>query len=190
VGNTGTVLVPTLTFGAKELLADNPHVFDPKRTPCYTGRIPEVFRQRKDAVRSVHPTHSVAAIGPHTGYLIQDAEKSQTPCGRNSPFYKLIELDGYILLLGTAFESITSGHVIEDVVPDFPVEVYLKEPVNVRYLNNNGVEKTMMFKLHDPKVAIRRMGNRKEKREEIFGHCLKRGIIKTGYIGIVTYTPE
>jgi len=183
VGSTGTVIMPTLTFDARDFMQSNPPVFDPRETPCYTGKIPETFRQRRNAVRSLHPTHSVAAIGPHAEYLTKDNEKSQTPCGEHSPFYKLMELDGYLLVLGSPFTNMPSFHIIEDKVSHFSVEVYFKEPIKVRYVDNSGVEKTMMLKLHDPNVARRRLEKSKGKGQEIFDYCVKRGIIKSAYIG-------
>ena len=62
VGSGGTVLVPTLT-GNETLSAANPPEFDPQHTRCWTGLVPETFRKRPNAVRSIHPTHSVSAIG-------------------------------------------------------------------------------------------------------------------------------
>ena len=62
VGPEGTVMVPTLT-GSEALGPGNPPIFDVRSTPCWTRRIPETFRLRADARRSLHPTHSVAAIG-------------------------------------------------------------------------------------------------------------------------------
>ena len=183
VGNTGTVVVPTLTLSTEDFFQDNPPIFDPKKTPCYTGKIPEVFRQREDAVRSIHPTHSVAAIGPHAEYLTKDNQKSQTPCGEHSPFYELITLDGYLLVLGAPFANMPSFHVIEGKVSHFPIEVYKKEPVKARYIDNDGVEQTMMLKLHDPNVAMRRLEKNRKKEQEIFNYCVKRGIIKIGCIG-------
>ena len=56
VGFEGTVLVPTLT-GSAELSPQNPPVFDVLISPCWTGKILESFRSRKNARRSYHPTH-------------------------------------------------------------------------------------------------------------------------------------
>jgi aminoglycoside 3-N-acetyltransferase len=183
VGSKGTVVVPTLTFSPEDFLSDSPPVFDFRKSPCYTGKIPEIFLQREGAVRSIHPTHSVAAIGPHTQYLVKDNEKSETPCGKNSPFSKLIELDGYILVLGSRFGQITSFHVVEDAVSNFPISVYMKESVKARYVDNDGMEQTMMLKLHNDKAAMRRIDNRKNKEQELFDYCLEHGIIKIANVG-------
>lgn len=111
----GTVLVPTLT-GSEALSPANPPVFDPQNTPCWTGLIPETFRHRPDAVRSLHPTHSVAAIGPDAAALTAEHVDSLTPCDELSPYGKLAQsARGYILLIGVDHESNTTFHHIEEL---------------------------------------------------------------------------
>jgi aminoglycoside 3-N-acetyltransferase len=114
VGPQGTVLVPTLT-GSEELCAENPPLYDPAATPCWTGRIPETFRQRAQAVRSLHPTHSVAAIGARALELTAGHEFSVTPCGPDSPYGRLAQIGGYVLLLGVAHHSNTTFHLAEEL---------------------------------------------------------------------------
>jgi aminoglycoside 3-N-acetyltransferase len=116
VGDSGTVIVPTLT-GSEELSAANPPVFHVENTPCWTGRVPETFRQRPDAIRSLHPTHSTAAIGADADALLYDHIDSMTPCDENSPYGKLAQLDnGYVLLLGVGHISNTTFHHVEEIV--------------------------------------------------------------------------
>jgi aminoglycoside 3-N-acetyltransferase len=114
VGKEGTVLVPTLT-GSEHLSAENPPVFDVRNTPCWTGKIPETFRKRQAAIRSLHPTHSVAAIGAKAKYITEGHEKCLTPCGLNSPYTKIAESGGYVLLLGVDLECYTMLHTAEEL---------------------------------------------------------------------------
>ncbi|MBI1277462.1 MAG: aminoglycoside N(3)-acetyltransferase [Anaerolineaceae bacterium] len=116
VGVGGTVLVPTLT-GNEALSPENPPVFDPLNSACWTGTIPESFRKRSNAIRSLHPTHSVAAIGADAQALIKDHWYSITPCDAHSPYGKLARRpDGYILLIGVDYESCTMFHHVEELV--------------------------------------------------------------------------
>jgi aminoglycoside 3-N-acetyltransferase len=115
VGPRGTVLVPTLT-GSEALNAENPPFYDPQETPCWTGRIPQTVRQRLDAVRSLHPTHSVAAIGARARALTQGHEFSITPCGPDSPYGRLAQAGGYILLIGVTHGVNTTFHHVEEIV--------------------------------------------------------------------------
>jgi aminoglycoside 3-N-acetyltransferase len=114
VGPQGNVLMTTLT-GSPALNAKNPPRFDVRQTPCWTGRIPEAFRQRPDALRSLHPTHSVAIIGPQKHDLARDHQLSPTPCGKETPYFRLTERDGYVLLFGVYLESVTLFHTVEEL---------------------------------------------------------------------------
>ena len=114
VGSEGTVMVPTLT-GRREDSAACPPVFDVRNTPCWTGLIPETFRKRPRAVRSLHPTHSVAAIGPQAEFLTEDHLKSPTPCGPDSPYMRLAELDGKVAFLGVTLYCCTLLHTVEEL---------------------------------------------------------------------------
>lgn len=114
VGIGGNVFVPTLT-GKPSDGPTNPPVFDVKKSPCWTGRIPSEFMKLSEAKRSLHPTHSLAGIGLLVDYLIKGHEDSLTPCGKNSPYIKIAEIGGYILLLGVAMDSNTTIHSAEEL---------------------------------------------------------------------------
>jgi aminoglycoside 3-N-acetyltransferase len=77
--------------------------YDPKTTPCWTGKIPDTFWRRKGAVRGSNPTHSLSAIGQRADELVQG-------------WKKLLELDGYILLLGVDLSCCSSIHLAEERV--------------------------------------------------------------------------
>ena len=113
-GPAGTVIVPTLT-GTEQDSFEHPPVFDPRVSPCWTGTIPETFRRRPVAVRSRHPTHSVACIGPAADRLIRGHEYCATPCAADSPYGRLAEEGGSILLLGVTHDSNTCLHMVEEM---------------------------------------------------------------------------
>ncbi len=115
VGPAGTVMAPTLT-GSEALSPANPPIFDPAATPCWTGRIPETLRLRPGAVRSLHPTHSVAALGADAADLTAGHARSVTPCDELSPYGALARrAGGYVLLLGVDHESSTLFHHVEEL---------------------------------------------------------------------------
>jgi aminoglycoside 3-N-acetyltransferase len=129
----GTVLFPTLTGSERDGPAYPPYM-DVRGTPCWTGRIPEVARFRSDAIRSLHPTHSVAAIGGDAARYTSGHERTMTPCDQHSPYYRLVDEAGLILLLGADQTSNTTLHCLEELAavpyhlqPDFTDGVVVDE---------------------------------------------------------------
>ncbi|MDI6784051.1 MAG: AAC(3) family N-acetyltransferase [bacterium] len=145
VGEEGTIIVPTLT-GTAEHNADNPPVFDPINSSCWTGKIPETFRHRVNAVRSLHPTHSVAAIGNLAEYIIANHEQSETPCALDSPYGKLFKLGGSILLLGVMHSSSTLLHLVEEIAQS----PYHMQPewVDAQLITPDGTTTTVRCQIH------------------------------------------
>ena len=69
IGSDGTMLFPAYPnhrISSYEYLLQG-RVFDVRRTPSYAGLLTEFARKQPAAVRSLHPTKSVAAIGPPEG---------------------------------------------------------------------------------------------------------------------------
>lgn len=118
VGDGGTVMMPTFTR------YDRP--YDPETSPSTVGSISETFRTRPAAVRSAHPTKSVAAIGPNTASLVDDHD----PCnsiGPDSPIHRFIDKrDADILLLGVDHTANSALHVAERLA-DLPYRDQLAE---------------------------------------------------------------
>jgi aminoglycoside 3-N-acetyltransferase len=74
--------------------------YDPDTTPVRTGTIPETFRKRKGVIRGLDPSNSVAAMGPKAKKLSEG-------------WHRLLELDGYILLIGVGLDRCTAMHLAE-----------------------------------------------------------------------------
>jgi aminoglycoside 3-N-acetyltransferase len=145
VGEEGTVLVPTLT-GSADLSASNPPVFDVAKTPCWTGIIPETFRRRPEAIRSLHPTHSVSAIGKKAREITKNHENCLTPCGRGSPYDKLAEWGGYVLLVGVKLDCCTLLHSAEELA-GLPYHMQAS-PVDARLIDKDGKTRTVQLGIH------------------------------------------
>ncbi|MBN2457003.1 MAG: AAC(3) family N-acetyltransferase [Sedimentisphaerales bacterium] len=86
----------------------------PSRERGYTGIIGETVRQLSDSVRSCHPTHSWVGVGKNASYLLSGHRNSLTPCGKDSPFFRLMQNNGQVLLLGVGVNSLTNIHAVED----------------------------------------------------------------------------
>lgn len=104
VNPEGTVAVPTFTR------YDEP--YDPGSSPSMTGAVTEALRQRDAAVRSDHPTKSVAAIGSNAEKLVADHDPADS-LGPRSPLHCLLEQGGKILLLGVDHTANSAIHVAE-----------------------------------------------------------------------------
>ncbi len=112
IGPTGTLMAPTHTWGTVN--AAQP-IFDVRRTPSHVGYFTEAVRKRPEAIRSLHPCHSVAAIGPRAEFYTAGQLEVDTPCPAKSPYGRLIrEVNGYILFLGVDLEYNTCYHAIEE----------------------------------------------------------------------------
>ncbi|NMA83948.1 MAG: AAC(3) family N-acetyltransferase [Epulopiscium sp.] len=112
----GLLVLPTHTWSY--INAENPRYYVETSEVC-VGILPELFRQREGVVRSLHPTHSVAAIGKDAEEFIKDNELFDTPCARHSPWGKLLDRKAQIMLLGVDLRRNTFIHGVEEWV-DIP----------------------------------------------------------------------
>ncbi|MBI2190862.1 MAG: AAC(3) family N-acetyltransferase [Planctomycetes bacterium] len=110
LGPWGTLAAPVFTYGfAGE---GGKPLFEPETSPGVTGQIPEALRRRPGARRSLHPTHSMAALGPEADALVRNHLES-TPLGRNSPLHRIGLRDGWIVLVGCGHDSNSIIHTAE-----------------------------------------------------------------------------
>ena len=102
VGPHGTIVMPSFSHSGsmEEHVASRPS-FDVRSTPSASGAISEAFRSLPGVVRSLHPTHSFAALGPLAHDLLDAHASVNSPCGVGSPLDKLCATDGLTLRLGT-----------------------------------------------------------------------------------------
>ncbi len=142
LGLDGTLLMPALTY---EHVTPEQPLFDVRHTPSNVGAIPEYFRLRPGTRRSVHPTHSVCAVGPRTGELLDEHPLDDTPCGPHSPFYKLREVGGQLLMLGCGLRPNTSFHAMEELVA--PPYLF-GEPLTYTLIDADGRRRQKTYRTH------------------------------------------
>jgi aminoglycoside 3-N-acetyltransferase len=127
------LLLPTHTYSYPDELGKC-QVFDPRLTRSLVGTITEYFWRQPGVVRSLHPTHSLAAVGPAKEALCANHEFCATPCGAGTPYQRLIERDAAVLMFGANMNTYTLFHTAEDagVVPYLyeskPYELFAKAP--------------------------------------------------------------
>lgn len=112
VGRSGILVFPTHSFSA---VNRGERSFDVRTVPSQVGKLSETFRQSKDVVRSLHPSHSVCAWGDEAAEFVAGHWECRTPCGEGTPYDKLIQRGGQILLFGVSLPSNTCFHTVESM---------------------------------------------------------------------------
>lgn len=148
VGEQGTIMMPTFTGFSQETKP----VFDARKTPSRVGTITEAFRKMPNAERSLHPTHSCAAIGPKASFLLKEQKNANTLFGKNTPFCRLMEANGFVLCLGIGIEMMSMYHVAEDLMPLFPVKVYNEGKAFFTVIDWSGKKRKIATTVHDAKA--------------------------------------
>ena len=152
IGASGTVLFPTYPnhrISSYEYLRQG-RVFDVRRTPSYTGILTEFARRQRGAVRSLHPTKSVCAIGPKAAEITATHHLSPYPYDTCSPYYKLIAGGGKIVGLGATTNYISFGYCVDDAWKEkFPVRVYHEEIFAAPCINYDGERVIVKTYAHD-----------------------------------------
>ena len=131
----GLLLIPTHTWAN---VRENGQEFDVRTTlPCI-GAVPTVAAQlaaesynanRRDCLRSLHPTHSVVAFGCRAESYVADDVFATTPAPRNGCFGKLYAENAKILLVGVNQGRNTFFHAVDEYL-DTPNRL-LEEPVHL-----------------------------------------------------------
>lgn len=166
LGVEGTLLMPALSY---ETVTRGSPTFDVRHTPSCVGAIPEFFRTRPGTRRSVHPTHSVCAAGPMAGALLDDHPLDDTPCGPHSPFHKLRDVNGQLLMLGCGLRPNTSMHAIEQLIE--PPYLY-GEPITYQLTHADGRVTKKIYRPH----GFRHYAQRYDRVADVMGEpVLHRG---------------
>ena len=157
IGSRGTVLFPTYPnhrMSSYEYLQQG-KVFDVRRSPSYTGILTEFARRQRNAVRSLHPTKSVCALGPAAREVTATHHLSPYPYDTCSPYYKLIEGDGRIIGLGASTNYISFGYCVDDALKErFPVSVYHEQIFDAPCINYAGERVTVSTYAHDMSTVV------------------------------------
>jgi aminoglycoside N3'-acetyltransferase len=121
------------------------------------GLISEAFRRSPGVVRSVHPTHPVALWGRDAGEWAAGHPLATTPCGRGSPYFRLLECDGDVLLLGARITDLTLFHTLEELLePRMPVSPFTRERFVFDCRGADGAQVRVETRLFDPELSARR----------------------------------
>ncbi|MBB31057.1 MAG: hypothetical protein CME25_19380 [Gemmatimonadetes bacterium] len=109
VGRRGTLVMPSFNHRGAQ-------VYNAQTTPTTNGAIPDCFWRKPGVVRSDHPTHAVAAIGPMAEEICRD-HINKGLWTEDSPIGQLVHNGGYVLSLGVDHNATTAYHVAELSIP-------------------------------------------------------------------------
>ena len=138
VGTSGTIVMPSFSGLSYDFLKTG-RTFNLNRTPSQSGLLSELFRRKKDTVRSLHPTKSVVALGPLAEYLTNSHHEEIYPFGSKSPFYKSIQKDFFVIGFGVSTTKLSLVHCVEDILgSDFPVKVWHDEKFKSKCIDKDG----------------------------------------------------
>jgi aminoglycoside 3-N-acetyltransferase len=107
----GTLLMPSFNHNAP-FDPGGPGYYHPGVTPTSNGAIPDLFWRQPGVLRSLDPTHPVAAWGRHARRYTQHHHRTLT-MGPESPLGLLGAEGGFGLLLGVWYSANTYHHVVE-----------------------------------------------------------------------------
>jgi aminoglycoside 3-N-acetyltransferase len=191
LGSSGTIIVPTFSLNKSiyKTCMDKTYIFDPLTTGTTIGIIPSTFLKYPDIYRSIHPTHSVSAIGKDAEYITEAHHLAPSIFGLDSPWDRLMKLDGKIFALGLKMGSNTFSHAFEDRMADkFPLTVRMKESYFLKCRTRDGEIIEVPVTPFDPKLIKLRMDqeNRGDLREYFWQDFNRAGILKVGKIGQAT----
>ena len=107
----GLFMVPTHTW---DKVCRTSPFYDVRTTVPDIGTLAQVAAFRKDGVRSLHPTHSVAVFGRGAAAFVRGEEKCASPAPPDSCLSRLYEENGKVLLAGVGHERNTYLHAVDE----------------------------------------------------------------------------
>jgi aminoglycoside 3-N-acetyltransferase len=150
VGARGTLMFPTYPRRRSYEFLASGEIFDVRKTPSYTGMLTELARRHPKALRSLHPTKSVCAIGLHANELVSTHQDSVYPFDSCSPYSKLMEYGGKTIGIGVSTMKLSFAHCVEDALKEqFPIRVYHRQLFSARCIDYGGEERIVRTYAHD-----------------------------------------
>ena len=108
---SGLLVMPTHTWNVVNAKAP---IFDVTHTPSNVGIIGETFRKKPGVIRTLHPTHSLAAKGEGAKEFADGEELSDTPTTWQGSYGKIYRSDSYVMFLGCPLTKNTIIHGAEE----------------------------------------------------------------------------
>lgn len=142
---TGCTLVfPTFPIEPRKMRTI--YNYDPRKSLCWTGILPNILLKRTGVVRSRFPYNSLAAIGKDAEAMMKDDLKSIRPHDRYSSWEYCRQHHAKILFLGTTSrESNTMAiHMVPDIMDqEWPIDNWYIQRLYEIQLDGVKLQKTV-----------------------------------------------
>ena len=140
VGPDGGLMMPTQPFSGSAIdYVKKTPVTNIARAPSLMGMMTEVLRRTPGVVRTIHPTHPAALWGAKGVELAGNDWEARTPCGRNTAYYRLLERDAKVAMLGTTLQGITLFHCVEELIePLMPFSPFTSDEFHLKSQDKSG----------------------------------------------------
>ncbi len=166
IGEEGTLVIPTYTMDSTmyKTCINKKYSFNLKK-PTNLGAVPSEILKMKGIYRSIHPTHSVSAIGKHAKCITEEHHIGRKSFGEHSPWAKILELNGKFLGIGISLSPNAQYHYVEDIMDEeFPIKVKLDKIYKLKCKINKKKIIYVNVQPLDPIVAKTRI----DKKESYF----------------------
>lgn len=189
ISPNGTLVVPTYYQPGGTILATcklEDYFFDPRQHGTNLGSLPQAFLKFPNVRRSIHPTHSVSAVGAQADHIVKDHHFAPSIFAEGSPWQRCIELNAKILGVGITMGPVTFYHALEDAVRDeFPLPVRQQESYRLRCKDWAGHDHLVPVTPFDPAFMSRRIDapGRDDLREFFWNEFESAGLLKKGCVG-------
>jgi aminoglycoside 3-N-acetyltransferase len=158
VGPEGGLVMPTQPFTSTAIEYVRKHpVTDLVRAPSLMGFMTEILRRTPGVVRSISPTHPVAAWGARATQLVGNDWEAGTPCGQGTAYSRMVDADTKIVMLGTGPQPMTFYHYVEELIePLMPASPFTAEVFTLQTRDAKGNLYTSRMRLFEPGLSARR----------------------------------
>lgn len=191
VGPEGTLLLPTYYVPGGTILATcemRDYVFNKRVHGTNMGALPAQFLATPGVQRSIHPTHSVSALGRHARHVTESHHRAPSVFGVGSPWERFVGLPrAKVLGLGVSMGPVTFYHLLEDTMGDrFPVPVWLEKVYSMPCIDEDGHRCIVPVRAFDPVIAERRIDHkpRADLRAFFAAEFERAGLKRNGLVGL------
>lgn len=143
-----TVVIPAYPITNLKIVNKSMKPYDPIKTLCWTGMLPNQFMKMQGVIRSTIPYNSLAAIGPDAKKMMEKDTMEQYVYGENSPWNYCVKHHAKILFIGTTpnDSNTIQTHMIADYMKEeWPIDNWYEKIVAPVKENGNVIQREIFI---------------------------------------------